>query len=123
MQDKTHNGWTNYATWRVNLEFFSDNVEMYCEDIEDLNLSRIVSRLETDIENYIMETSEEGLAQDYAFAFLQDVNYWEIAEHIKDEYITNYCCDNCNEPLEEQDGFCSDKCKKEYWLLADHPKG
>ena len=22
MSDKTYNGWTNYATWRVNLEIF-----------------------------------------------------------------------------------------------------
>ena len=22
MQDNTYNGWTNYATWRVNLEIF-----------------------------------------------------------------------------------------------------
>jgi hypothetical protein len=22
MNDKTYNGWTNYATWRINLEMF-----------------------------------------------------------------------------------------------------
>ena len=25
MSDKTYNGWTNYATWRVNLEMFDGN--------------------------------------------------------------------------------------------------
>ena len=39
-------------------------------------------------------------------------------------------CDNCNEYIDEDAEilsysayFCTDKCAKEYWLLADHPKG
>ena len=97
MKNKNYNGWTNYATWRVNLEFFADNEEMYCECLEDLNSesadfereakSRICMRLETDLENYIIETTEDGLARDYAFAFLRDVNYYEIAEHMYDNYL------------------------------------
>ena len=122
MQDKKHNGWTNYATWRLNLEFFSDNYDMYCEDEDEINVSDIAIRLETDLENYIIENSKDGYVQDYAFAFVNDVNFYEIAEHVKEHYIT-LCCDNCNKRLDEEDDFCSDECKKEYWLLADHPKG
>ncbi len=90
-----HNGWTNYATWRVNLEFFDNYQEMYWEDeIENFDtnnekdsiIRQISSQLKTDIENYITERSR-GLAQDYALAFLKDVNYWEIAEHIYDNYL------------------------------------
>tara|TARA_Y100001938_G_scaffold145574_1_gene222539 strand:+ start:76 stop:384 length:309 start_codon:yes stop_codon:yes gene_type:complete len=96
-KNNKHNGYTNYATWRVYLEFFSDNEQMYCECLEDLKeervdfereaKNRICTRLETDIENYIISNSNQNLVQDYAFAFLQDVNYYEIAEHIYDNYL------------------------------------
>ena len=62
-------------------------------------------------------------AENYALAFINDVNWREIAGHIIETYRENYCCDNCNEKLDDQDHFCSDKCKNDYELLATHPKG
>jgi len=37
-------------------------------------------------EELIIETSSEGLARDYALAFLSDVNWAEIAEHVIENY-------------------------------------
>ena len=110
MENKRHNGWTNYATWRVNLEFFSDNYEMYAEDLQEPDLTIIKDRLQTDIENYILETSQEGLAQDYAFAFLNDVNYYEIAEHVLDWWNENKCPE-CNADV-DGGGACSKECEE-----------
>jgi len=33
-------------------------------------------------ENIIFDTTSEGFARDYALAFISDVNWWEIANHL-----------------------------------------
>jgi len=74
MNDKTYNGWTNYATWRINLEVFDGgNWDRYQAD-----------DLRQFVEDHIHETSS-GIARDYALAFIQDVNWTEIAAHLVDE--------------------------------------
>jgi len=74
MSDKTYNGWTNYATWRVNIEIFDGS-----EGPWDKHSAREAA------EEIVMQTSTEGLARDYAMAFLNDVNWQEIADHYPGE--------------------------------------
>lgn len=84
MNDKTHNGWTNYATWRVNLEIFDDFRVMDEELMDDVY--ELGQYLRETAEVYIEDTStEDGLARDYAMAFLSDVNWYEIAKHMIDD--------------------------------------
>jgi hypothetical protein len=81
-----YNGWTNYATWRVNLEVFDgfDMDSLVSFDMKDLyNLTELVEGYATD---WIIESSESGLARDYALAFLQEVNWKEIAQALVDNY-------------------------------------
>jgi multimeric flavodoxin WrbA len=81
-----YNGWTNYATWRVNLEIFDgfDMDSLVSFDMKDLyNLTELVEGYATD---WIIESSESGLARDYALAFLQEVNWKEIAQALVDNY-------------------------------------
>lgn len=73
--DTKYNGWTKYATWRVNLEML-DGYEHSQTDPYDL-----AAELQDYVESYLEETSE-GLARDYALAFISDVNWYEIAEHL-----------------------------------------
>ena len=121
--DLKHNGWTNYPTWRVNLEIFDDIDPEYWEDqIEDGCTNYELGKHLEEYAESLLEADNE-LAESYALAFMNEVNWSEIAKHIIDTYRENYCCDNCNKRHDESDGFCSDSCKKEYWLLADHPKG
>jgi len=89
MSDKTYNGWTNYATWRVNLEifdgfdpydYFSDNQA----DMEDLLPENLKEYTEGLI--YDMGGGEGNIAVDYALAFLKEVNWYEIAKHMIEEY-------------------------------------
>ena len=72
----SYNGWTNYATWRVNLEIFDG----------DVFTLRDAESLKEYVQDYIYETTKEGIARDYALAFLSDVNWWEIAKHIKENH-------------------------------------
>ena len=83
--DTRHNGWTNYATWRVSLEMFDgvDNRD-WCDirTCDAYDLSQQLSEYADDmISNY---GNSETLAVDYARAFLSDVNWYEIAEHLLD---------------------------------------
>lgn len=78
MTDNTYNGWTNYATWRVNLEIFDG---MSAEIIHHITPEALREYAEDLIES---TTLSQGLALDYALAFLADVNWHEIAEHIKE---------------------------------------
>ena len=91
-EDKTYNGWTNYATWRVNLEVFDGLVLTDLLPIADSEpqsyfsgaefYSVVMDACKNYAEDLIEQTSQEGLARDYAFAFLSDVNWREIAEHL-----------------------------------------
>lgn len=80
----TYNGWTNYATWRVNLEIF-DGADGFDFDQEAYDLGH---DLKAYAEDLIEQTTQEGLGRDYALAFLNDVNWFEIAQHLKAEYET-----------------------------------
>lgn len=82
-----YNGWTNYATWRVNLEILDGrNIEEYFDtSIKDLGFYNLAIKLREEVEDIIEETSD-GIAKDYALAFLNEVNWTEIAKHMIDEY-------------------------------------
>ena len=69
MTNNTYNGWTNYATWRVNLEMFDGG------EFSDYS----PNMLREFAEEMIEQSSDAGLARDYAMAFLSDVNWYEIA--------------------------------------------
>ena len=73
--DKTCNGWTNYATWRVNLEFFDDGASEYYKTAQECR----------DYVESVVEEQSDGIALDYALAFLSYVNWNEIASHIEQE--------------------------------------
>lgn len=85
MDNTKHNGWTNYATWRVNLEMFDgmgtiDYLGHYTttSDLAEL-MKKYAENIITDFD------SKTNLAQDYALAFLSDVNWYEIAKHYHNE--------------------------------------
>ncbi len=76
-----YNGWTNYATWRVNLEVFDgmDPRDMDWHRLDKFDLADCIK----EYANEILEMDvKEGLALDYARAFISDVNWQEIAHHM-----------------------------------------
>ena len=79
-----YNGWSNYATWRINLELFSD-VDFADEVLESENNSwrPDVDYLKELMEIWVFDNAENmGLMEDYARAFVDQVNFHEILEHI-----------------------------------------
>lgn len=78
MTNETHNGWTNYATWRVNLEMINGitAADLNCDNVRDL-----VAELSHYCRS-VIELQSKGLARDYALAFLGEVNWHEIASHM-----------------------------------------
>jgi len=88
MTDNKYNGWQNYATWRINLELFNDyNFAEEVLESEDNKWRPDVDFLKDLVENWVFEnhSGDLGLVEDYARAFLVDVNYHEILEHILEE--------------------------------------
>ena len=83
--NKECNGWTNYATWRINLEII-DGIEIKTKTCA-VTIKEIV-------EDVVFSQYEVGsgysLMYDYAKAFVSKVNFYEIAQSI-------------NERLDEQD--------------------
>ena len=93
MSDKTYNGWSNYATWRINLEII-DNKPWDEEELDMLSAETLEDYVEDAVfEQYSgnmgMNHHQNHLVEDYARAFLDDVNYQEILESILYNYNPN----------------------------------
>jgi hypothetical protein len=83
MTDNTYNGWTNYATWRVNLELFDGQpVDDIDPNAEPYDLGQSLR----DLAREYMAEQADGIALSYAEAFLADVNWTEIATHMIEDY-------------------------------------
>ena len=78
--NKEYNGWTNYATWRINLEII-DGIE-----IDTIICAEYIKEL---VEDVVFSQYELGngshLVEDYARAFVSEVNFYEIAQSINEE--------------------------------------
>ena len=95
MTDKTYNGWSNYATWRINLEVFDDIDVGEFDGVDDAEPD--IYNISLQLKDYAEECIFSGhnanapqycnLIEDYARAFLSDVNWYEIAKHMVNNYI------------------------------------
>lgn len=72
MKNETHNGWTNYATWRVNLEIFDG---MDDDSFHNMGAGEVKEYAE---EMIFQDVHWNSLAGGYIRAFLADVNWHEI---------------------------------------------
>jgi hypothetical protein len=100
MTDKTYNGWTNYATWRVNIEIF-DGLEQ--NEMFDLTLpvEQLRHVLQDYVNEYVYELCDDRhrLIEGWISAFLSDVNWYEIAEHMIEDYAEE------NQEIDLDDGL------------------
>lgn len=83
----THNGWTNYETWRVNLEWFDG---MDCRDwgSDVYDVAQAMKEHVTDCIECQYDMVADSRVVDYALAFISEVNWREIADHKIDEYAS-----------------------------------
>ena len=88
---KKYNGWTNYPTWRVRLEIIDGMgaAELgYSGPDQMTDTSDVADAIKAFVDEIIIDEAPDGLVKDYANAFLDDVNWYEIAEHlIEDEQV------------------------------------
>jgi hypothetical protein len=90
MTDTKYNGWTNYATWRVGLEIVDIHYDHYHEmmmnsdhKMDTYQLSKLI---EDDVYQLLTsEVDDQSLVFSYANAFISDVNWYELAEHIMED--------------------------------------
>ena len=82
-----YNGWTNYATWRVNLEILGD-----MEFDEHISADYLKDLVEECVFTNPNTCDTPRLIEDYARAFVSQVNFYEIAKSINEEIDlqTNY---------------------------------
>jgi len=89
-----YNGYTNYATWRVNLEIVE---QMDIEFAVEENLRFDADMVKEWVEYAVFgNESQNGFMFDYADAFLSEVNYYELANIL-------------NEEIEERINYTKDK--------------
>jgi hypothetical protein len=80
MKDAKYSGWTNYATWRINLEILSDiefDHPVTYDYVEELVEEVVFSQFDM--------SSGSHLIEDYARAFVSEVNFYEIADAINSD--------------------------------------
>lgn len=77
MNNEQHNGYTNYATWRVHCEILG-NID-FTNHVEPSDIIGIVEDV------VFTNKAQGGYIEDYARAFLRQVNFNEIAELINDQ--------------------------------------
>lgn len=81
----SYNGWANYETWRVNLEIFDNfRLSAHQDRLDAYSLS-------LELKDYVQDMIDgnacsNSIVTDYAHAFVANVNWLEIAEHIVNEY-------------------------------------
>jgi len=78
-----YNGYTNYATWRVNLEIVEQiDIEFAVEE----NLRFDKDMVKEWVEYAVFGDEDPGnLMSNYADAFLSEVNYYELASNLNEE--------------------------------------
>ncbi len=87
----SHNGWTNYATWRVNLEMIDgiDPREMGWRGLDKHDLAVALKEYCIEVLESFDPSSKrtsDTLLLSYALAFMADVNWREIAESMIKAY-------------------------------------
>lgn len=85
-----YNGWTNYETWKLAIEFVNDmdTAEMFDmlgfeHGSEKPEAYDVKERLKDHVEQiFVDECGGDDFIKDWAMVALGSVNYWELAEHL-----------------------------------------
>jgi len=105
MENNTkYNGWTNHATWRINLEILGD-----IEFEEQVSADYLKDMVE---EIVFGDSDINTLQSGYAQAFISEVNFYEIANNINEDlYPNGFECEFCGQEIYKEDAiFCETTC-------------
>lgn len=95
MDTQKYNGWTNWATWMVNLHFddfdFTDDVEDGVFDGMDKDDIRchVASYIQELVDSYIEDVADTSnvFVSDLINGTIQDVDWHDIADHYVDDIL------------------------------------
>ena len=93
MNNDTYNGYSNYATWRVHLEFFAKmDARDTFDQIAGMSLHEIAAHAKETARKFIYgtlpnhtdrgQTAGAEIVTGWAAAFLDEVDWKEIAEYL-----------------------------------------
>ena len=84
-----YNGWSNYATWRINLEIIDDYAASLVGEQTFPDVGTLAEAMAEMVDEVLTEcgTVPTSLLLDYARAFVSDVNFHEIAEAHADDLV------------------------------------
>lgn len=87
MTNNEHEGWTNYATWKVYHDIFDgmEYREWIAEEKDESVLADIIQEYTEEL--VFGDYDDDSFIKDYAKAFLGNVNWQEIAGLLIDQYI------------------------------------
>lgn len=83
-----YNGWSNYVTWKMNLEFIDEQLNHYYEVAprtkDPAEMAEFLQREWELYVEHIMEQlgNEQWLLFSFVDCYVEDVNWYEIAEHV-----------------------------------------
>ena len=85
-----YNGWSNYATWRINLEFFNGCQGRDLDSKwERLSLEEQVQVAAEELNDFVRENTSNSWVRAWVEVFLADVNFYEIVQHIEEEALAS----------------------------------
>ena len=89
MSTESYNGWTNYETWRIQLEVIDGmtledfGFDLHEVDTDDVtNVESLADSVGELVHEVVTRDVPEGLALDLALSFIERVDFMEIAEHL-----------------------------------------
>lgn len=86
-KNEGYNGWYNYETWSVNLEFFDGmSVKDITGDDDAIDAYDLAQMMQDMVENYIDEAVQDSMLRGWLNAFVQEANFNEIAWNKIEEY-------------------------------------
>lgn len=89
-EKEKYNGWSNYATWRINLELIDGRADYLLSGPAFDSVSALADYLKEYAFEVVFDQSEDNesvrLMRGYADAFMGDVNWYEIAEYMAEDY-------------------------------------
>jgi hypothetical protein len=106
MSEETYNGWKGngnrasaYATWRIMLEMYDgyDLRDAYEDKPDEYDLA---THLRDQVVEYIDENCSAPLIAGWAMAFVEDANFYEMAENMLSDWEDE-------EEEEEEDNSCN----------------
>ena len=85
----SYNGWSNYATWRINLEIIDDYAASLVGEQTFPDVNALAEAMAETVDDVLTEwgATPTSLLLDYARAFVSNVNFHEIAEAHADDLV------------------------------------